>query len=383
METSNRPRILCVEDDPSAREVISLVLRRHFDVAVAASGAEGLEQLDRDADIAVVVSDMRMPVMDGVEFLARVRLQHPDAVRMLLTGRGDLNSAIAAINEGQIFRFLTKPCPPGDLVSAVQAAVEQQRLITAERVLLKQTLHGSIRMLADVLALASPITFGRAMRLKTLVTELADRLDMTERWHVEVAALLSQLGAISLPPNVVEKLHLGEPLDRREQAMVDRLPEVTEQLLANIPRLEAVRAILAGYVRTDLPMRPLSDDPSQRAIEMGARLLHVAFHYDMLESRGVAAVDAIATLRGRNGSCDPAVLDALATTHGAGGEGSIVKDLPLAALTVGMVFAEDVHLDSGWLLCSRGYEVTWSLLERMRNLKPGSVAEPLRVIVRA
>ena len=150
------PRILCVDDERAVLDGLSLHLRRRYQVLTAQSGAEGLEILGREAGINVVVSDMRMPVMDGAAFLTRARALVPDVVRVLLTGQADLDSAIAVINEGRIFRFLTKPCPPATMMGALEAAVEQHRLITSERVLLEQTLHGSIKALTDILALANP-----------------------------------------------------------------------------------------------------------------------------------------------------------------------------------------------------------------------------------
>ena len=123
--TKIRTRVLCVDDEPHVLEGLSLHLRRRYDVDTATSGGAGLDILKADATIAVVLSDMRMPGMDGASFLARAKEVAPDAVRLLLTGQADLDSAIAAVNEGQIFRFLTKPCPPPTLLGAVAAATEQ------------------------------------------------------------------------------------------------------------------------------------------------------------------------------------------------------------------------------------------------------------------
>jgi DNA-binding NtrC family response regulator len=120
---------------------------RMSESTTATSGKAGLERLSSDGPFAVVVSDMRMPEMNGAAFLAQVRERAPDTVRVLLTGQADLDSAIAAVNEGQIFRFLTKPCAPEMLISSLRAAEEQHRLITAERVLLEQTLHGAVKAL--------------------------------------------------------------------------------------------------------------------------------------------------------------------------------------------------------------------------------------------
>ena len=108
----DRPRVLFVDDEPAVLEALALNLRRTYDVVTATSGQAGLEYLWAQSDFAVVVSDMRMPKMDGTTFLALARDAAPDAVRILLTGHTDIDAAVKVVNHGQIFRFLTKPCPP-------------------------------------------------------------------------------------------------------------------------------------------------------------------------------------------------------------------------------------------------------------------------------
>ena len=374
--------MLCVDDEPNVLEGISLHLRRRYDVVTAPNGQTGLELLEKDPSVAVIISDMRMPGMDGAQFLSRARQARPNVVRMLLTGQTEMQAAIDAVNEGQIFRFLTKPCPPASLLAAVDAAAEQHRLLHLERILLEQTLHGSIKMLTDVLALTNPMFFGRANRLKTRVGELAEKVGLKETWQVELAAMFSQLGTITLPHEVAEKVHRGLPLAEAEQKMVDRLPEVTEQLLANIPRLESVRGILMRYMKPLRAGEALSEDPVKRSIELGSRVLRVALDFDILEGQGNSPAHALDALRGRGDRYDPQVLDALVPYCRDQSGREQLRELPLAALKVGMLFAEDVKFSTGALLAARGYEVTASFLERARNFRSGSVREPIRVIVR-
>jgi DNA-binding NtrC family response regulator len=159
---SEQLHVLCVDDEPKILEGVALHLRRHYRISMATSGTEGLAIVGGSDPPAVVVSDMRMPEMDGATFLGKVKEQAPDIVRLLLTGQADMTSAIAAVNQGQIFRFLTKPCNAQTLLAAIAAAAEQYRLLTAERELLEKTLRGSIKALTEVLSLANPLIFGRA-----------------------------------------------------------------------------------------------------------------------------------------------------------------------------------------------------------------------------
>jgi CheY-like chemotaxis protein len=375
-----RPRILCVDDEPNVLEGLSLHLRRRYDVSTAPNGADALALLERDGATEVIISDMRMPVMDGATFLARARQQFPDTVRMLLTGQSDMASAIAAVNDGQIFRFLTKPCAPADMLAAVAAAFEQHRLITAERVLLEQTLHGSIKALTDVLALTHPASFGRAMRIKQNVSDMATAVGMKERWQVEVAAMLSQLGSVALPPEVSEKVYFGHRLSGQEELMVARVPQITEQLLGNIPRLEVVRQMLASLGK---PLREATGSEAERQlVARGAHMLRIGVDFDLLEGQGASPAVAFATMRGRKDRYDVAILEAFAASRGEAAPREEIRELNLGTLMPGMVVAQDVMLSSGALLVARGYELTGSLLERLRNFRAGQVCEPIRVTVR-
>jgi response regulator RpfG family c-di-GMP phosphodiesterase len=379
MIEKQRPRILCVDDEPNVLEGLGLHLRRRYEMATALGGAEALALLERDGPPQVIISDMRMPGMDGATFLSRVRRLYPDAVRMLLTGHAEMSSAISAVNEGQIFRFLTKPCAPADMQAAVASAVEQHRLITAERVLLEQTLHGSIKALTEVLGLTHPASFGRATRIKQSVSDMLKATGATERWQVEVAAMLSQLGSVALPPDVAEKVYFGQRLTPAEEAMVARAPQLTEQVLGNIPRLEPVRHMLAAVGKP--PPRDVSTlDAERQLVERGAAMLRIAMDLDVLEGgEGASPASAFAILRGRKDRYDPALLEALAQLRGEGAPRQEVRELPLSSLLPGMVVEQDVLMTSGALLVARGYELTESLLARLRNFRGGSVREPIRV----
>jgi response regulator RpfG family c-di-GMP phosphodiesterase len=372
-------RVLLVDDEQSVLDALRRQLRRSYQVSTATSGADGLALLAEPPGYAVVLSDMRMPSMDGATFLSRARERHPDTVRMLLTGQTDLDAAIAAINHGSIFRFLSKPCPPEVLADAFQAAAEQHRLVMAERELLEHTLRRSVEALLETLSLANPMAFSHAMRIKQLVIELARALGAAVSWQVEVAAMLSQVGSVTLPPAVLEKLHSGQVLTEDERTMTGRLPEVAERLLAGIPRLEAVREIIRLQRRPfDATWMP---PPDGEQIPLAARLLHVALDYDPLDSRGVPAAQAVAAMRRRAGVYDPAVLDALERLRNNGEQRS-VGPVRVSDLRAGMHLAADVRSTGGMLLMGRGQVVTEGLLERLRNIAAqGRIEEPLQVFV--
>jgi response regulator RpfG family c-di-GMP phosphodiesterase len=379
MSKGAKERVLCVDDEPNVLEGLSLHLSRRYQVSCAQSGAAAVEVLRTGPPVAVVVSDMRMPGMDGATFLALARELAGDAVRILLTGQADIRSAAAAVNDGQIFRFLAKPCSPPMLLQAVEAAVTQHQMLTVEREVLEQTVHGSIKALSDVLAIASPLSFGRAMRIKQHVTDLCAVLNIRERWQVEVAAMLSQLGYITLPTETVERVYYGQPLSDAEKAMLLRVPKVTEQLIANIPRLEPIREVLALAARP-FRVRELPEGADRQRARW-AQMLQIASDFDALESQGNPTSLVVDTLRGRGERYDPELMSALAGLHEQGEAHSEVREIPLTALRMGMKLAEDFKMNSGTLLVKRGYEVTSGFIGHVRNFRPGTAPDRVRIVM--
>jgi CheY-like chemotaxis protein len=368
--------VLCVDDELRVLEGIKLTLRHGYAVTTALSGIEGLARLKEMEGANVVISDMRMPEMDGATFLTQVRKRWPDATRLLLTGDTGREAAVAAVNEGQIFRFLTKPCAPDKLLAAVEAAVRQNQLVTAEKQLLQQTVLGSIRALVDVLGIVNPIAFGRGSRIKRLAMQLAEQAGLPVSWELEAAALMSQIGYVSLPVELVEKAVNGEPLNADEVLLLGETPKVTQGILARIPRLDNVASILAYANRPES-----ANEPRDPAVMENAAVLMIVLEFDALVSRGEDAATAIATLRARTGSRYNALLESLARLQGTATSGPQLREIRLRDVMPGMILMDDLRTELGTLLVSRGYEISPSFIERMRNFGPGLRDERVRVQV--
>jgi len=218
--------VLLVDDDSNLLATYKRYLRKRFRIETATSGEQGLEVIDSQGPFAVIVSDLRMPGMDGIQFLSLAKARAPDSVCMMLTGYADLQTAIKAVNTGSIFRFLTKPCQPETLVVSLRAGIARYRLITAERELLERTLGRCVEVLTEILALVDPAAFSRAVRIKHCVRDITFQLQLPNLWQFEMAAMLSQIGCITLPPDVLEKMFAEETVSDAEhdkQVMVSDL----------------------------------------------------------------------------------------------------------------------------------------------------------------
>lgn len=365
-------RILCVDDELHVLEGLERSLYDHFDVVTASSGARGLEAICSAGPFAAVVSDMRMPEMDGAAFLARVREVAPDTARLLLTGQADLQSAIAAVNKAHIYRFLCKPCEQKVLMESLEAAVELYRLVTAERELLEQTLRGSVKVLTDVLSLAAPVAFSRANLVRGYVRHMTQRLGLADRWAYEVAAMLATIGCIALPAGTLEKVYARQPISPEERRMLEAHPEIGYRLLANIPRLQHV----AEMIRRQ---KEIVDEPSCSAnVRLGARMLRLALDVDRLVAEGMSVRAATREVQKRHGH-DLRLLDALDGFQGRAASAK-VKAVRVDDLRTAMVLDEDVRARNGSVIVAKGREVNPVLIERLRNFAQGiGVVEPIRV----
>ncbi|MBM2621344.1 response regulator [Actinoplanes sp. LDG1-06] len=351
--------MLLVDDESAILETLSLQLRRDHKVLVAGSGAEALRLLASSGPVAAVISDLRMPEMDGVELLRRVQLEYPDTTRVLHTAQSDLSAAIAAINDGGVYRYLSKPVTTDELRTTVQSAVEMHGRSTADRQLLDKTLKASLHALFGCLELASPLAFARAGRIRTLVSELCHEMQLDSLWEIEVAAMASQLGAVTLPPSVLVKLDKGLPCTDEEQAMVDAMPGVAVQLLKTIPMLEDVIEIVRGLSLNPPP------HPSP-LVEAAIAVVRTAIDFETLESRGLEVESAITVLECRDHSA-LLVLAALRQVKGCVQVKEKVRGLRVVDLEVGMRVAEDIVAANGLVLIGRGMVVTDLLLDRLTN----------------
>ena len=374
-------RILVVDDEKNVLAAIRRQLRRKFAIETAPGPEEGLAAIRENGPYAVVISDIRMPVMDGIRFLSLVRETAPDTIRMILTGNADLQNAIQAVNEGNIFRFLTKPCSPEVLSSVIRLGIRQYRLVTAERDLLQKTLKGSIKVLTEVLSLVNPEAFGRSSRIKRYVVGMGEVLRVPHIWRLEVAAMLSQVGCVMLPEEAIKKLYQGEALSGEEAQLFDMQALISADLISHIPRMGKVADIIRYQEKHFDGSGNPKDSRKGAEIPLGARILKAALDFDILEEGGTRGEAALNEMREREGRYDPRVLDALAAVL-CGKERYIEKSVRVEELDAGMILEKDVRTMSGRLLITKGQEIGPVLINRLRNFSGSTgIRQPIRVRV--
>lgn len=376
-------RILFVDDDPNILAGFERSLRKKFQIATAKDGEAALSLLDQDGPYAVVVADMQMPGMNGVQFLRKAQQKSPDSVRLMLTGNADQRTAVDAVNQGHVFSFLTKPCPTDLLESALENALKQYQLVVAEKELLEQTLNGSVKLLTEILSMLNPQDFGRAQRLREEMRLVAAWFRAPRPWELEMGAMLSHIGYVAIPAPVMAKHHAGEPLTGVERDMLTRAPETGAGLLANIPRLQAVAEIVRyqqkNFDGSGFPF----DQIAGEHIPIGARILRVLSDLLAAEQHRKSRLQAFQEMQLAPGQYDPKVLEAVAACFDIFIENKMepgTKPISFSELTVGHILSADLRTLEGTLLVTKGIKISPPVLQKLRNFADlTGIKEPLYV----
>ena len=371
-------KILFVDDEPILLQGYERLLRKEFQITTAVGGSAALSMIPHLGPFAVVLSDMKMLGMDGIEFLRKVKTLAPDSVRIMLTGASELQTAIDAVNEGCIFRFLSKPSNKEILTRMLNEALEQHRLIIAERELLEETLRGTVYVLSEILSVVSPAAFSRAMRVRRYVQHVVASLGLGSPWKFEVAAMMSQLGCVTLAPDTIETVYAGGELSPQEQAQYINHPRVAQDLLKNIPRMEPIAWMIAHQYESSTTDAD-SDEAELPDVRLGARIIRAALTFDSLLRKGHTRVEAAHYLTKACPGLDKKIVEAMVELEPeVNGQNS--KNLQIFELENGMIFDQDVRTDKGILVAAKGQEVTSPLLLKLKSfVGKGSIASEFTV----
>lgn len=367
-----RPRVLCVDDEPNVLSAMERNLFGEFDVTTAHSGEAGLDAVRWGESFAVIMSDMRMPGMDGATFLEKAREIAPDSVRILLTGQADIESSIAAINKGAIFRYLCKPCPKEELVLALNDAVGQYRLVRLEKELLETTLSASVKTLTEVLAMVAPWAFQRSAFAQSCVQHALKKLAWPDEWIYIIAAALSQIGCVGIPIDIVQADAAQRALSEDEKKLLEEHPNVAARLVNNIPRLEKV----ADIIRYQMTAAP-ADAPVE--VIRGAQLLHATLQLERHAARGLSLEHPRDILRGTHPAIPEYIIKSL-TDFRANLAG--IRTVRIRELKPGWIIDEDIRTNNDLMVLTKGHELTDTAISALqRLLSLGAIEEPIQVCV--
>jgi len=404
--------LLLVDDEVNVLKSLMRLLHAHnYRLLMAASGTEALTLMAREP-VDLVISDMRMPHMDGAELLAKIRQQWPETMRLLLTGHADMTQTVAAINQGEIYRYIAKPWHDDELLLIVAQALEQQKLkrenarlqqLTAEQNAalreanttleqkvaqrtaelsqlvsflemtqqeLKTSFRTSLQVLANMLDMRFADWVGHSQRVVDVAEQLARMADVGEEEFEAIrnAAQLHDIGKIALPDALVNKPFLS--CSRQERSEVMEHPALGQMVLLPIPELNRagalIRHIHEHYDGTGFPDRLHSD-----SIPLGARILAIAVDYDELQMglilpQAITAEHALLYIRENKGQrYDPDLVSLMVRVVDA--EQKRIREVALGSsqLKPGMKLSRDLFSASRFLLLTRGRVLDEAIIQHI------------------
>ena len=375
MMVDNKPRVLCVDDQEGVVAGMRVTLRKSFDVVTASSASEALVLLRGGGRFALMVTDMRMPGMSGAELMREAYEIAPTTQRLLLTGFSDADSAILAVNEGHVFRYLTKPCSPPELRAACAEALAEHLAQEAALHLERDAALGWSYAYGNLLLVSRPMAYGRTLRLSQIATHFGMVLDAPDAWRLELASLMVYVGYCGLSTRLLDQLYRHEPLQ----------PDDVQ--LATLARAEALRPFeqlpgVAGlpeaveYAWASMTHGVRARDPADSISEILAMALHfvelehekasVNQALDILPSVvvGTRLKEAVSVLRASS-------IPVLASTATA--------KLRADAIWPGFVLAENLTTTREILLLPAGHEVTPAAVKRIRDLPPEQLPSEISI----
>lgn len=345
---------MLVDDEENVLNAYRRNIRGQFVMKLFNDPINALNSLKDDKEYSVVVSDFNMPGMKGLEFLKKFHEINPDTVKILLTGYADLQLVINAINEGYIFRFLTKPCESENLIGAIKQGINQFKLITAEKELLEKTLRGSVKVLIDILSVSNPAVFNRASLMRDLAKRIIKRLSITETWEIDIAILLSQIGCVGIPSEIVEKRIKGIPLDAKEEEIYYSHAEIGSMLLKNIPRLEKISQAISLQFKSSEVIDSAEHNFIESNVLFIAKLLRLLNDFFWIAERGIDHEKVINYLNEESYLYDALILGALEAEIKGAKQGYITLPKQLNELKEGMILAENLSDSNNYLLLPKG-----------------------------
>ncbi|OIR17230.1 cyclic di-GMP phosphodiesterase response regulator RpfG [mine drainage metagenome] len=411
--------LLFVDDEPSILSSLKRLFHPcGYRTFTATGGAQGLEIMQRET-VDLVISDMRMPEMNGAQFLEQVNERWPDTVRILLTGHAEIGATIDAINRGHIYRYISKPWEDNDLVLSIKHALHVRQLEREKRGLeeltrrqneelkdlnanleekvrarteevhqtmafleaahekLKQGFITSIRVFSNLIEMREGSLAGHSHRVADLSRKIAMKIGLKEAdiQDVFLAALLHDVGKIGLPDYLLEKPYAS--LTREERDEADKHPAKGQAALMALEQLNgAARLIRSHHERFDGMGYP--DKLRGLEIPLGARIIALANEYDAAQigtllSRRLKQSDAVLFIQeGRGGRYDPAVVDAFMSVMKEAGKTE--RPVPESALHLeqlrpGMQLSRDLMSKHGDLLLSKDHQLDTSLIEQIRGFE--------------
>jgi response regulator RpfG family c-di-GMP phosphodiesterase len=387
--------VLLVDDEERLLAGLRRQLRGKFEVVTAVGGAQAMEILESKSEIAVVISDMHMPGMTGVEVLEAFSKKSPTTTRIMLTGNADQDCAVEAINKSHVFGFLNKPCSTDMLIESIEGGLDYHRSLVREKKLIETTLAGSIKLLSDVVSLMDPAATSGCRKVSRWAGILAPHLTGVARWEIDFASMLAPIGRVSVPFDILARHSKAESLSDAELAVLASAPAEGSRLLNNIPRMSGIsKAVLYQDKNYDGSGFP-ADEIKEKDIPIISRLLRILKVLAEIAGDNDLTDDHLNKLTNNKEWFDPEILQlarehlikremgieqgqeevenndqtiGVADKNAKPKEEPIILEIKTGTLHRGKTLAEDFYNVDGALLLSKGTVLSQSQVDKLQSM---------------
>jgi len=373
------PLILCVDDDPSVLASLARGLRKQFTVHTALSGAEALAILEQGGSYTAILADMRMPGMDGLEFLEQASVLAPETVGAMLTGNVDQATAVKALNARTVHRFITKPASTEVIIQTLNECCRLHEQLQEKRKVLERAMEGGICLLTEIYQAANKDALAGNL-LADYVSSFFHNVHPEKETprEIEIALMFRHMGSAAIPGSLMRRAANGDELTQGEEQLIQSAATAGIQLLYALPGMEAVARILhyqaKGFDGSGFPEDTLKGED----IPYGARLLRVMTDLLKLEHSGLSRMDAIMRLGQRINFYDPEILRLCRLRWQFDKDAKVVRVTePVAVkdLCISDVLAYPVQTVDKQVIAPEGMVLTAPVLRRIRALDHGKKLE--------
>jgi len=363
--------VLVVDDTEANVDILVEALGESYDVSVAMDGREAMETIAEEAPDLILL-DIMMPEMDGYEVCQRLKAheRYAKIPIIFLTALTEIENKTKGFQMGAV-DYITKPFEIAEVKARVKTHLKLCLSELELRELVVKTLGGAIEVLTNILSVANPTTFSRTSRLRRHVNDLMSALNLTAFWQIRMAAMLSQIGSITVSSETIERIFRGQEVSPEEREPYNRHPQLGYELIRKIPRLTEVAEIISRQQDLEKATDFQGDDQARRLIGVGSRILKLALDYEKLTYSGKTPAAAMAMLKNNEKEYGAKLLEKfshivesepeLESTHMS------ARKIYPKDIVVGMVLAKDVFTSNGILLIKASTKINPFLFEILHN----------------
>ncbi|WP_404309005.1 response regulator [Neorhodopirellula lusitana] len=356
-------KILFVDDDPILLGILSDTARKHldgdFEVQTAEGGRSAIEIANSLGPFSVVLVDMQMPNLNGIETIGHLRTNMPQAIFVMLTANLELGTAIQAVNEGKVFKFLAKPCQPNEIISTIMAAQAEHASLVSAKDLLSGTIAGTLDLMTDLIEMPDGRHIDTA-RLLESTNALAAKMSIDLGWEERIAARVFLVGIAMLSPSEAERFENLEPCSDGHKELLTKVCMNSAGLLKKIPRFNWIVDLLRLVPKADKYR-----EAGSRA-EVSALLLRVVFYWNHLTMKGMRVEDALASICSTIPNLPRDLIRAIESLND-NRDALCVKTLAIPELKAGMIPYESISNGLGCTVVRAGRRLTPKMIENLRT----------------